>query len=524
MSKSRVALVSPIPEFDMIVKNDVLKVHTTIDPFTGSSVTYREPIALQYIDSYLRKNGYETNVFTETNDTSEEMLKKLFDYKPDIIGISVHSAIVEPDTVTLARRVKERSPGTKIVLGGYHPTGEIIEYHRGNLDRTLLHSDDVDFVVCGEGEETFLNLCNNIKDGNEGNVAGIAYKDGGGIKINPGGHRVDFKNLPWPSRYKEVLESSRCAPLAYPSPNKQYAAAQISGSRGCSYNCDFCSSMTIWPTETKSAFGRKKGDKIVQYRDPADFVSEMEWLKKEYGVNYFTLTDLTFNFDKDFANAVSDEIKRRGVGHRPNGKGDIGWFAYATTDKTVNNPEVIERMAEAGCTRVGIGLESLHSGILAEHKPNNSYKNEKKSLEIVNAQGILNRSYLMVGWPDETPEMFDETKNILLSGELPVDQLRIAFVVPFLGTRLYDKYQDRLLTKDWRKYSGDFPVIRNDNMSENEMKDRVKDMLKSFYESNSYRDHIKNKVRRFPHLTETFGYWQEYLQKRGIIDTSHELI
>ena len=453
------------------------------------------------------------------------MLENLSNYEPNIVGISVHSAIVEPDTVTIARKIKERNSNTKVVLGGYHPTGEIIEYDRGNLNRTLLHSDDVDFVVYGEGEETFLALSKDLENGNNGeNVMGIALKNNGELIVNPRRQRTDFRSLPWPSRYKEILKSSRCAPLAYPSPNNQRAAAQISGSRGCPYNCDFCSSMTVWPVETKTKFGRYKGEKVVQYRDPSDFVDEMQWLQDEHGVNYFTLTDLTFNFDQEFAVSVSEEIRRRGVGHRPNGRNDIGWFAYATTDKTVKNPDVIEKMAEAGCTRVGIGLESLHSGILEEHKPNNSYENERESLQIVESQGIMNRSYLIVGWPDETSEMFDETQDILLSGELPIDQLRIAFVVPFLGTRLYEKYKNRLLTRDWRKYSGDFPVVRNDNMTDEEMKDKVKNMLKSFYESNSYRDHVKNKVGRFPHLRESFGYWQEYLQKREIIEESHELI
>ena len=51
----RIVLISPIPEFDMIVRDDILKVHTTVDPFTGSSVTYREPIALNMLMLFLEK-------------------------------------------------------------------------------------------------------------------------------------------------------------------------------------------------------------------------------------------------------------------------------------------------------------------------------------------------------------------------------------------------------------------------------------------------------------------------------------
>lgn len=525
MSKKRIALISPIPEFDLMIKNDVLKVHTTVDPFTGSSVTYREPIALQFIDSYLARGGYQTQLFTETTMKANQLMKSINEYNPHLVGISVHSAVVYPDTVAIARMLKERNPKTKIVIGGYHPTGEIIELERGNIDRTLLHSKDIDYVGYGEGEETFLELANKISAGEKiDDVKGIAYKEGNNIRINPRRKRIDFSESPWATRYGEVIKYSRCAPLAYPAPNEQHAAAQISSSRGCAYGCDFCSSMTIWPTRIEEPFGRQCDEPVIQYREPEDVVAEMKWLEYRHKVNFFTFTDLTFNFNSEHAKKLSNLMISEGATHKPNGKNDIGWFAYSTVDKAVQHPETIETMADAGCTRVGIGLESLHKEILKEHKPNNTFETEKKALEIVDSQGILNRTYFVVGWPNETPEMFDESKDILLSGQLPTDQLRLAFVVPFLGTPIFSKYKDRFVTRDWRRFTGDEPVIRNDYMSTEEMKQRVGDTLVSFYTSPEYKKHIEKKAKDFPHLKSSFKYWEEYLQKRGIISTSHKLL
>lgn len=538
-------MVSPIPEFDLIVEGDPLKVHTTVDPFTGSSVTYREPIALQYIDSYVRKNGYASKVFTETemeidnilrNNPSMkpsvdkikelkalELVNNLNDYRPDLVGISVHSAVVYPDTVTAAKNIKKSNKDMKIVLGGYHPTGEIIEYVKGNIEKTLLHSNDIDFVISGEGEETFLELANALTgNGNLEDIAGLAYKEGDEIVVNKRRMRCDFKSLPWPTRYKEILKYSRCAPLAYPAPSNQNAAAQISGSRGCVYGCDFCSSMTIWPSNEKQ--GKYPGEPVLCYRDVDDIVSEIKWLNEKFNVNYLTFTDLTLNVSKRYVSDLTGEMISEGVGHRPNGKNDIGWFAYTTVDKTVDSPDTIEMMADAGCSRIGIGVESLHSKILSEHKPNNTTKDEIRSLEIVNSQGILNRTYLIVGWPDETPEMFDETHDILISGELPVDQLRMAFIVPFMGTPLFGEYKDRLLTRDWTKFTGDVPVVQNDYMTPDEMKQKVKKSLTGFYRSDSYKKHIGEKIKEFPHLRSSFKYWEEYLQKREIIPSSYKLV
>ncbi|MBU3958153.1 MAG: B12-binding domain-containing radical SAM protein [Nanoarchaeota archaeon] len=522
MSK-RAAFISPIPEFDMIVKGDILKVHTTVDPFSGSSVTYREPIGLEYIDGFLRRNDYATKTFTETAVNANRMMNDIDTFKPDIIGLSVHSAVVYPDTVSIARRLKAKNPETKIIIGGYHPTGEVIEYSKGNINKTLLHSRDIDFVVYGEGEESFLELSNKILSGeNIDGVEGIAYKNGNEIIMNPRRKRVNFSELPWPSRYEDIIKYSRCAPLAYPSPNKQISTAQISGSRGCVYGCDFCSSMTIWPS--KKEMGKYDNEATVIYRDPSDVVAEINYLKKEFGTNFLTFTDLTFNHNKEFATDLCNEMISENISQKPKGENDFGWFAYATVDKTVKHPETVETMADAGCSRIGIGLESLHKSILRKHKPNNTMKTEGKSLEIVNSEGILNRSYLIVGWPDETPEMFDETRDILLSGEMPIDQLRLAFVVPFLGTPLFSEYKDRLLTLDWRKYTGDEPVVKNDYMSAEEMKQRTKNTLIDFYSSDNYKKHVERKTKDFPHLKETYRYWEEYLQKREIIPTSYKLL
>lgn len=564
----RVALVSPIPEFGLIVQDDELKVHTTVDPFTGSSVTYRDPIALEYIDACVRQNGYECNIFTETemkidkiirkkmNDRelsqedvekikeakAKELIENLASYGANTVGISVHSAVVYPDTVSIARKLKATKPDSYIILGGYHPTGEIMEYAKGNIGTTLLHRKDIDFVVCGEGEDAFVKLANALQEGRDLNdIPGLAFKDGDTIVVNPRGQRVDFKSLPWPTRYKEILENSRCAPLAYPSPNEQNAAAQISGSRGCVYGCDFCSSMTIWPVSKE--MGHHRGDPSISYRDVKDIVAEIKYLRDKFNVNFLTFTDLTLNSSKRFVGNLTDEMIAEGVGKRPDGKGDIGWFAYATVERTVSHPETIEMLADAGCSRIGIGVETLHREIAKEHELTNKHEldsridvrieKSKRALEIVDSQGILNRTYLIVGWPNETPEMFDETRDILLSGDLPTDQLRIAFIVPFMGTPLFGKYKDRLLYKiekdgtttwDWTKFTGDHPVVENDYMTPKEMKQKVKGTLTDFYRSDMYKEHIRKKTREFPHLKSSFKYWEKYMHSRGILPTSHKLV
>jgi len=207
MPEKRIALISPIPEFDMIVKNDVLKVHTTVDPFTGSSVTYREPIALEFIDSYLKKGGYKTKLFTETSMNSNQLMDSISRFNPHIAGISVHSAVVYPDTVAIARQLKERNPKTKIIIGGYHPTGEIIEFSRGNVKER--YDNDFFFVNRFPFAVKPFYVMRVDEDNKYARSVDMIFK---GLEISSGGQRehryeeliknikekkMDLKNLKW---------------------------------------------------------------------------------------------------------------------------------------------------------------------------------------------------------------------------------------------------------------------------------------------------------------------------------------
>lgn len=475
----KIVLIDPIEskaDKDIVVRNEA-------DFSTGSPVVIREPIAIEYIGGYIRQYGYHPIIIGQGNKTNEELAIFVAEQDPFAIGVGVHSTYLFNHSIDLAQRIRQRIPKTRIVFGGYHPSGDV----------ELVRNECVDFVVFGEGEETFRDLLDHLYAARDvSDVEGIAYKDSeGNVRCNLSRERMDFSRLPWPMRDPETLKESKCAPLCLPSPPKQKAAAQISYSRGCPHQCDFCASPLIWGSR-------------ISYRNPKDVVAEIDYLQREFGTNFLFFNDLSFNASKRRVRELSEEIRKSDL--------DINWFAYATTYGM--DYETANLMAQAGCTRLGFGVESVLDDTLGRVKPRQRYQQIKEVLEMTSGLGLLNRCYFMIGWPWESRETIRMTQEFMQ--ELPMDQIRMAFVVPFPGTQMYKAYRNRI-ARGFDDFTGDLPVFPSDSLTLEELEDASRDLFAAYYNSPHYRSFVESKVKRFPHLKDSFDYFFDYLQRHNIL-------
>ena len=190
---------------------------------------------------------------------------------------------------------------------------------------------------------------------------------------------------------------------------------------------------------------------------------------------------------------------------------NINWFAMANVGL---DSELAHAMVEARCSRIGIGIESVLDEQLRVVKPHQNYQREVETLQLCDQLGMLTRAYLMVGYPDETEESLGRTLE--KAKDLPIDQIRFGFVTPFPGTPFYEQNKGRV-TKQFSEFTGDVPVIQLDSISEEDILRVRKEMLHSFYSSQTYLDRALDKTRRFPHLAESFGYMFDYLSNAGIV-------
>jgi radical SAM superfamily enzyme YgiQ (UPF0313 family) len=434
---------------------------------------------------YLRKHAISVDVIHQTTSRDEGVLDKIAEEKPRILGVSVHSTHLWERILEFLDKCKARFPDLIIVCGGNHPSRA----------PEIAREPSVDFVVRGEGEHIFLELVIAILGENKSDldlVQGITFKRDGKLFHTPPAKRFNYQGSPWAVRKKEILKDPKCAPLCYPAPPDQKGVAQISYSRGCPFTCDFCVSPLVFPGK-------------VQFRDPIDVVDEIEHLQETYGTNFLFFNDLTFNVYREKTLALCKEIIRRRL--------EIYWFAYCSVHL---QEEVIEAMAEAGCTRVGIGVETFSDDMTEIYKPQWNLDKTHRALSLIDKYGIINRIYLMIGYAEETREILTQMPRFMKS--LPIDQPRLAFITPFPSTPFYDTVKDKIISHDLRDYSGDVPIIGNPNISPAEYIEIRNQIMRDFYTSVEYRRHVVDKCSRFPRMRDSFRFFVEYLHAHGILD------
>ena len=455
--------------------------------YTGSPVAVREPIAIEYIASYLEKFGYRTFVILRGMKKDEEIISIAKNLREELlaIGLSIHSTYLVPSTLELTMNLKKVCKDIPIIVGGYHPTG----------DPMIVTNKNIDYAVIGEGEVTCRKLLEAIERKNNPRfVKGIAFTDEKGeVVITQSRKRLEFSKLPWPKRSSEIIDLCEPGPLSFPPYGK---VAQISYSRGCPYFCRFCASPKIW-----------RG--IVKFRDADDVTKEMEYLIDHFNINNFFFCDLSFNSDKEKLIKFCRRL------HVLKNKKQFGCHVMCTISNI--DVEMLYEMRDAGITKIDFGVEAVIEYTLRSIKPMQNIDMIKKVLKLTSDSGILTRVLMMVGYPWESRLTLSKTKEILLG--LPIDQLRLCYYVPFVGTEIYDELKERIIV-GYEDLNTEKPAIKCDGVSSKDLEKAVAETIHTFYNSKQYASHVEAKLRKHSKFRIAFKKFFEYLKQKNIIDNS----
>ncbi|MFQ6123842.1 MAG: B12-binding domain-containing radical SAM protein [Candidatus Heimdallarchaeota archaeon] len=272
----------------------------------------------------LKQHNISVDLVDCTFLTQKKALEKIWRSNSKVIGIYSMFSMKE-STIQLAKILREDCE--LLVTGGPLPTSS---------PKDFLQNFDV--VVIGEGEETMLDLVQSVENNsNLSRVKGIIYKEKGKIKRTPPREFIqNLDNIPFPAR--GLLDN-----LAYKDQYAKkfgYTITSMLTSRGCPFNCDFCS---------RPVFGNH-----FRIRSAANIVDEMEMvLALRYDRIWFV--DDCFTINRERIIGICNEIIRRGV--------KIDWECLSRVD-TIDK-ELANKMKKAGCVRVFYGIESGNNSILA---------------------------------------------------------------------------------------------------------------------------------------------------------------
>jgi len=336
-------------------------------------------------------------------EEAERILKRrLSQRKYAVAGISCMTVEYE-SARDMSRVIRGIQPECLIVFGGQHPTIQ---------SDKVLADPGCDFVVAGEGEETFRDLLRCIAEhGDPSGVEGLHFKKDGAHFSTPVRPLIpDLDTIPFPAyhlldleRYF-LLESARYAP-------KNQRAIQIFTSRGCPWQCIYCHSL----------FGKK-----FRGRSAGHVLSEIKMLYGSYRVREFMIEDDVFNLDMERAKDICDRIAGSGMKiHLQFGNG----MQLERFDR-----ELAQKLARAGTHHVAIGIESGSPRIQRMIQKNVRLQAADEVVDWLRAGGIRTLGFFMIGFPFETVEEIRQTIRYAAASHF--DEALFSIVMPYAGTQL----------------------------------------------------------------------------------------
>ena len=357
------------------------------------------PIGIYYVASFLKEKGYDVEILNwqKLGRSPEEIRAVLVEKKYDIIGFSILQAN-RWGGIEIARVAKQMYPDVKIVFGGITPT--FLWKH------FLTHFAEIDYVVCGEGEVTFLRLIECLeKEEFEkiSTIRGIAYRKGKTPVRNPDAELVrDLDELPNPAKY--------------------YTFEHLALTRGCPGNCTFCGSPKYW--------GQR-----VRFHSASYFVDQLEFQYKR-GISFFLISDDTFTFKKEKVIEICRQILERGL--------NIIWFAISRVNFITE--EVVYWMRKAGCIQISFGVESGSAKIRNILNKKTSNEQIIHAFRTTLSYGIMPRAYIIFGSPGETRETIQESIDLI--NEIKPLVVIFHVLVVFPGTALYSDFKKKYNISD----------------------------------------------------------------------------
>lgn len=400
------------------------------------------PLGLAYIAAVSIESGHQVKIIDLGLDKKALTLSEI--NRADVIGITADTTRY-PEAVEIAKTVKEQ--GKIVVMGGYHVSF---------LDREALDTGVIDFVVRGEGEYIFLNLINALENNSDlSNVKGISYLENGIYKRNKDAAPPrDLDKMPFPAR--DLLPLKK-----YKNRLNEIPMANMITSRGCPYNCYFCSS---------SKFGGLKW----RARSATSIVDEIELLYKKYNYRAFTFMDDNFTLSSERVFKFADELEKRGLT-------DIYWWCFSRVDILVRNEEMVKRMAEVGAFMVFLGLESNNEDVLGSYNKNIKNDQQQQAIALLRKYGISIQGSFIIGDIDETKEMVLNT--IKWAKQINARVTQFSILTPYPGTALYEdiEREKRFLHKKWEIYDALHPSIKLNNLTPGETQKLLIKAYKSVY-------------------------------------------
>ncbi|MBN1824241.1 MAG: radical SAM protein [Endomicrobiales bacterium] len=411
----------------------------------------------------------------------ESITNRILSGRPDIVGFSVFMSNIN-FSIEMAKRIKEKRPGVRVVVGGPEST------LRG---REIAKNEFVDFVLPGEADISLPVLMEKLENkSNMDDCRGVYYKKSGNVLFTgepPAPENLD--HLPIPD-YTGIMGLYK---------NSRYSELSVQGSRGCIGRCAYCNDHLL--------------SRRYRVRDPEKVFEEMVVLHAKHGIKQFHFTDSLINGNMTALESFCDlMIGRRMDGlearHRNKGRdiaGNIYWGGMALVRPEMTYA-ILAKMRSAGCTLLNYGIESGSQKVLNKMNKRFTVPEAVRLIMDTRRAGIKCVINIMAGIPTETEKDFERTVDFINSIKGCVDKVVVSQTscVIIEGTDLASRPEDYGITGEphglfwvsnrgknnfdvrYKRYERLMEVIERNGLHEKGSVDWIKEK-KSMYMGKYYR-------------------------------------
>ncbi|GIV32537.1 MAG: B12-binding domain-containing radical SAM protein [Chitinophagales bacterium] len=370
-------------------------------------------VGLAYLAGYLRQYpGYEIRIVDAKLErlNFKQVLQLVRQWQPHVVGLTAFTNEIKPAAYQ-AGLIKQEIPHVITVIGGVHLTAL--------PQRTLEEFPSFDIGVVGEGEVTFYELCQALKENKSlDSVAGLVYRNVSGIRMTPPRPRIaDQDSIPFPAW--DLL----------PPASEYYVQSQ----RGCPFNCNFC---------------MNPNGRVARIRSVDNVIEELNLIIERYHPRRISFGDELFSVDMERTHRLLDAMIAHNIGKR------VAWDAQ--THVRYVDEALFMKMKKAGVSRIELGIETGDEAALKSMGKGTTLDMIMKAYSAARKAKVPIGSFFLFGQPNETPRTI--RKTIALAVKINPQLPMFGLMTPYPGTEVSKlaargEAGYRLLTTDWDEYN-----------------------------------------------------------------------
>jgi radical SAM superfamily enzyme YgiQ (UPF0313 family) len=382
------------------------------------------PLGLAYIAAILRDDGHEVQVvdalgaapnrMTPDGDiwriglSTDEVVERI-DPEVGAIGVTNMWSYAWPIVRELIQKIRARFPDKPIVCGGEHFTA--------TADLSMAQAP-IDFIVAGEGEETAVALFRALEIGLDVTVIpGIVFRnEHGEVVHNPRRDRIrNIDEIPWPAW--DLFDVAAYDDNKLVTGIHYGRTVPILATRGCPYQCTYCSSPGMWTTRWFA-------------RSPSDVADEIQHYVEKFGASNFPFQDLTAILKRDWVVDFTKQILDRGL--------KISWQLPAGTRSEIIDDEVSRLLVASGCRSLNLAPESGSERTRKHMKKMLTDEKLFRAARAATRNGLNVGIFLVLGYPTDEPiDMKATARMVRRLARVGVDDVSAGFFFPLPNTEIF---------------------------------------------------------------------------------------